>query len=120
MAQSTRVATPKRVRARDLRQKFNRRCLSLLKLPAVLRRSKDQSTFSIRFTDIGIDPDFEAMIVVHSGDSQLNFSTDLHMNRRGRILVFLRCKLDDLHLLILCHDWTGQRKTKGESCEKRR
>jgi hypothetical protein len=82
MAQSAGMATLKRVRARRLRQKFNRGRLSLLKLPAVLRRGKNQTSLTPGFSAIGLGPDFEAMIVVDSGDFELNCSPGLHMNQR--------------------------------------
>src|SRR5947209_2898902 len=104
MAKAASVATPKRVRARNLRQKFDRRCLSPLKLPAVLGRSKDQSIFTICFGAIGTNPDLEAMIMVHSSDFEANHAPCLHMNGRGRILILLCHKFDDLHVLVLCRD----------------
>src|SRR5258708_12455633 len=118
MAKTASVATPKRVRAGDLRQKFNRRCLSLFKLPAVLRRSKDQSIFTTRFIAIGTSPNFEAMIVVHSGDFEANHAPCLHMNGRGRILVLLCHRFDYLRVLVLCRDWTALRQRQSTSHRK--
>jgi hypothetical protein len=39
MADTASMAAPKRVRAGRLRQEFNRSCLTLFELPAVLRRT---------------------------------------------------------------------------------
>src|ERR1700736_774263 len=74
VAQSASVATLKRVCARRLRQKFNRSCLSLLKLPAVPRRRKNQTSLTPGFSAVGLGPDFEAMIVVDGGDFELNLA----------------------------------------------
>ena len=50
---------------------------------------------------IGNGSDFETMVVVGSGDLELNFDPGLNINRRRRILVLLGRKFDDLNILIL-------------------
>jgi hypothetical protein len=60
------------------------------------------------------------MIMVDSGDFELNRAPGLHMNRRGRVLILLCYQFDDLRVLALCHDGSGLRNTKGERHGKRR
>src|SRR5580693_2373429 len=101
------MAAPERVGSWRLGQEVNRRRFTLLELPTILCRSENQARGALRLGVIGNSPDSETMIVVGSRDLESNFGAGLHMNWRGRILVLLRDKFDDLRLLLLCHDRTG-------------
>src|SRR5262249_13847891 len=68
MTQTTTVAAPKRVRAGRLCEKLNCGCFSLFKLPAVLRRSQNESRLAARSGAIGNGCDFKTMIVVDGCD----------------------------------------------------
>jgi hypothetical protein len=58
------------------------------------------------------------MIVVDGCDLELNLSPCLYVNRRWHILVLLRLEFDDLHLLILRHDWTWLQKVRVKRHKK--
>ena len=112
--EATGMAALESVCTGSLSEELDRCSLSLLKLPTFFRRDKEQPRFAARFGAVGNGCDLEAMVVVCGRDFELNFAAGLNMNRRGRILVLLRCEFDDLRVLVLCLDWSRLQKTKSK------
>ena len=101
VAETAKDATLEGIAAGRLRDEFNCDRLALGDLPAILGRGKDQTGRTIGGRSVGIGVDFESVIVIRCGDSQLDLGPLLDMDWRWRELVFLRRHINDLSVLIL-------------------
>src|SRR5579862_9636773 len=102
MPNSTDVTTFERICAGSLCQKLNRGRFALLELPTLLCRSEYQPGRTAQIASVRNRKNREPVVMVNRRDLEFNFCSLLHVNRRGRILIFLSRNLYDFCAAIAC------------------